>query len=158
MTTMWFQRDNDPWPAIRFQPILFLFLWIANWHIVFPGGGNASIDTLGIGAWEMWLGTGFICPPLLLLSWWLIEKCNGRWRYRGMWLRLAADMGELGVVVAFLWARLASADPYTDARVYGWIAISSMVAFLLVLVGRDIAMLGVVERLATKTRARDRHA
>jgi len=137
---------------VRFQPIMFAFLWIAMWHIASPGGGNAAIDALGIAAWPIWLATGFLCPPLLLLSWWLIEKQQGRWRYRGMWMRLAADVGEFGVLAAFLWARLTSMDPVTDAREFGWIAISSMAAFLVALVARDIVMLGVVEHIATRDR------
>ena len=148
----WPTDKTGQWPVIRYQPILFLFLWIGTFHVVLPGGGNASINALGGIAWVIWLVTGFACPPLLLLSWWLIDKQQGRWRYRGMWIRLSADMGELGVIFTFLWARLLSNDPPNDARVYGWIAITSMAVFMVFLVGRDIVMLSTVEHIAAEER------
>lgn len=151
-----FTYELDPWPMVKYQPILFTFMWVAMWHIVLPGGGNGAIDTLGITPWIIWLITGFTCPPLLLLSWYLIERCSGTWRYRGLWWRLAADIGEFGVLTAFLWARIAFVNPVTDAQVFGWIAISSMAFFLFRMVVRDVFILHAVRKLAAENRAKER--
>lgn len=154
------EGSEDPWPAIRFQPILFACIWVGTWHIAYPGGGEASIGRLFQGLWTAWLITGFTCPPLLVLSWWLIAKCAGRWRYRGMWLRLAADIGGFAVMFTYLYARLTSDDPPSDARVFGWILLTGCAFFILLCAGRDAWMLVVTEHRATQIRrdaTRDEH-
>ena len=125
-----------------------------------PGGGEFAIpDVLGPVMWPVWLTLGFWCPPQLLLSWWLIEKHTGKWRYRGLWLRLGADTGQLLALVAFLYSRLrtntAVVGGMTDAQIYAWIALSGCAFFILCCCGRDIHTLVVTEQVAKQARDLD---
>ena len=151
--TLFGGKESEPWPKIRFQPLLFAALWVATFHVAtIPGGGRFGMEQLVGGLWEWWLALSLGCPPLLLLSWWMIERCSGVWRYRGMFLRIGADVGQFLALVAFLWARIASTDPLTDARLYAWIVLSGCALFLLLCTERDSAMLIKTEQIARENR------
>lgn len=143
------------WRVLPFQPILSLFIFIAALII--------SIDSENAPLWKndlifvMWVGLSLACPPALLVSYILIKKYPGRPRYFGIWLRFAADIGQLAAVSAF-WVVLVSSkpeaaidlSPETATEFYAlkiWLAILVFMVFLVV---RDAWKIILTERIANK--------
>lgn len=105
----------------------------------------------------MWVGLSLACPPMLLVAHQLIKKYPGRLRYFGLWLRLAADIGQLAAVLAF-WILLITStpnalidlDPNTATEYYAlkiWLAV---IVFMVLLVIRDVWKIALTERVANK--------
>jgi len=160
VTWEWVRRTNtyllaDTWPVIRFQPILYLMLWGATLRLAFSPAlpPNFSEITTSPLFYDVWLAQGIIYPPMSMLAWFLIEKRSGITRFAGMWIRLAADLGMLSVVLSFhiadMWDRAGHGDYYQgEAHIYtryGWAAI---MFFLIFIVIRDVWTIAITERLA----------
>lgn len=137
------------WRPIRFQPILYPLLWLAVILVAITDNEPLRMsEIIGPGAYTAWLTVGFTAPPLCLAAWVLIRYTSGRWRLRGMWLRLAADLGQLGALAGYLAIRL-SVSGATDSRLYGHIIAVAACVFVAALVARDAWVLYLNERLAT---------
>jgi hypothetical protein len=54
-------------------------------------------DVIAHDFYSIWLGMGILGPLLALLSWHFIENKRGIWGFRGMWLRIAADICVLTI-------------------------------------------------------------
>lgn len=143
------------WRILPFQPILFFFIFLAALII--------SIDDTSAPLWVtdpvfvMWVGLSLACPPMLLVAHYLIKKFPGRPRYFGLWLRLAADIGQLAAVTAF-WILLVTTspnalidlDPSTATEFYAlkiWLAV---IVFMVFLVIRDVWKIVLTERIANR--------
>lgn len=137
-------------PVVDFRPILFASLWLATWHVSMPGG--SGMRQFGDAAWTGWVILGLLCPPLLFLSWWLIERTTGTWRYRGMYVRVAADAGQSLALMAYLYVRVISHDLNTDVRVYAWTVMLGCTLFILQCLGMDVSLIVKTERIAAQER------
>lgn len=152
----WVQRRLVPpkgapdWQRIAFQPMLYLCLWIAA-IIILVKGDFATIPPLfadehsGNAFW-IWASLSLICPPLALGSLWLIQSPHGEKKYRGLWLRIAADIGQLTAITVYLILRFAIGDWH----VYPMACIIACWIFVAHLVLRDAERIYTVEKLARK--------
>jgi hypothetical protein len=164
VTWEWVRRTNtyltaEKWPAIRFQPILYLILWGASIRLAVTPALPPNFSEISTSRmfYDVWLTQGIVYPPMALLAWFLIEKRSGLTRFAGMWMRLAADLGMLSVVLSFhiadMWDRAGHGDYYRgEAHIYtryGWAAI---MVFLAALVIRDVWTIAITETVARRIR------
>ena len=143
-------KGTADWRRIAFQPMLYLCLWVAA-IVIIVKGDFATIPPIfadehsGVAFW-LWSGLSLICPPLAMVSLWFIQSPHGERKYQGLWLRLAADVGQLTAVVVYLILRFAIGDWH----VYPMGALIACVIFVAHLVLRDAERIYVVEKLASK--------
>lgn len=151
----WLQRFALPpqgtadWQRIDFQPMLYAFLWIAAIVIMVVGDFNAYPQILADttdGAFWLWGGLSLGCPPLALFSVRMVQSLDGRTKYRGLWIRMAADIGQLTALTIYMVLRLSVGDYH----VYPIAALSACWVFIAHLVMRDAKRIIAVESLAKK--------
>ena len=150
----WVQRRLVPpkgtpdWQRIAFQPMLYLCLWISAIVIVvadrFQTAAFAS-EHAGNIFW-LWSGLSLLCPPMTIVSLWLIQSPHGDKKYRGLWLRLAADIGQCTAITVYLILRLAIGDWH----IYPFSCLIACWIFVCHLVLRDAERIYTVEKLARK--------
>lgn len=156
-----FTGGGRGWHRVPFQPVLFLFAWGAVARVAWTEETPINFDevfTTYTG--YAWVALGLLCPPLALFSWWLIRHC--RWRkaaLAGMWVRFAADVGQLSVL-AIYHVVTALADynrhVYGEDRVVGRYLVGACLLFSLLLVIRDVWALVVTERISRVIRRVER--
>lgn len=155
----WLQRwvvppqGTEDWQRVSFQPMLYTFTWIATWIILLfgdlstsahPGAfRDESIDTFWI-----WGSLGLTAPVLGIGSLRLITHGKGKWRYRGLWLRLCADIGQFTAMLLYTIARIGVGD----FHVYPVACMAACLLFVGHLNLRDIKRLREVEALAGEIR------
>jgi hypothetical protein len=138
------------WPIIAFQPILYLFLWGAFLRLAASPKVPASFaHVISDAYYQMWLGLGLVSPPLALLSWWLITHCRGLLRYRGMWFRLAADIGMFTSVLAYHLVVVLN-NPVNESRMFSRYIVAACMVFMLTLIVRDMWALQLTEQVARR--------
>jgi hypothetical protein len=147
----WFRHWEDRillenWIPIRFQPILFTFLFLGILFVLSHRRTLPAMQSVsGPVTAYTWLVLAVICPPLLFVAWVMIHYGTGRNTYRGYYLRFAADLGQTFSFSA--WLLMLMSDPTPEPEdAYAIIIISSILAFLAVLVLRDILKLVLLER------------
>ena len=152
------------WQRILFQPMLYLFLWVAVLIIVHRGNfstnfqfealdhSTMSIDVLN-RQWSFfwaWSALGLVCPPLALVSLWLIYRIkSGRWKYLGFWLRLSSDVGVSISLLSYCIFRFDTGD----YNIYPMAVITAATLFVLHLVFRDIGKVYEIEVLSRRIQA-----
>lgn len=142
--------DRRPWPLIPFTPIITLMLWGSALRLWSSPHAPADLqDSIPNTTYIGWLITGSTGPPLALLAWWMVTKREGIQRYRGMWVRLGADILCLTYVLAFHLAVVLNM-PATEARIFSRYCVASILLFLLAAVGRDVWALAITERVARR--------
>lgn len=141
---------GDDWAKVAFQPILYLTLWIAA-VVIFIVGDRHTVpfpDNVNPLFW-VWGGLSIVCPLAALGAVRLLRHAsNPRWKYRGLWLRLAADIFQLTAMSAYLAMRMAEGD----YQIYPVAALIAATVFVGHLVMRDCKHLKQVENLATDLR------
>jgi hypothetical protein len=140
---------QDGWSLVAFQPILYFFLWgaaIRLWIDADPPPNFDDIITQGF--YPVWLSLGIIGPPLALLSWFLIQKCYGKWTFIGMWVRWAADVTMFIAVLTYHLTNVAKAA--TESRIYSRYIVGATLVFILCLIVRDAWVIFITERLAMR--------
>lgn len=152
----WWRRLNEyvrtrRWPLVPFQPILYLFTWGAAlrlWDLQIEP--PAFDEVFRPGVYSLWLAMGVIGPPLALLSWVLIQKCGGRWRYVGMWTRLSADIlvGTTLLTYHIVIVRNVLGQPITESCIFSRYMLGASIVFTIVLTLRDVWVIICTERLA----------
>jgi hypothetical protein len=111
-------------------------------------GGYAS------GSYWVWMAMSLGCPALVLLSYVLPGKIAES-RYVSIWLRLAGDSGQLFALVAF---EVSTFKLISAAGLYRTVIFGAFVAFVVIMVLRDIALIIATERLARTMREEERSA
>ena len=165
MTWSWVLRTNkylisDVWPAVRFQAILYLFLWASCIRLAVSDVEPPSFSEINSSQYfyAAWLTQGIVSPTLAAVAWFLIEKRSGRKRYIGMWFRVAADIGMLSVIMAFHIADVSEVvSGGRGAHIferYGW---ASIIIFVVLLIIRDVWTLALTESTARKIRQSVNH-
>lgn len=143
----WFipPKGIEDWQRIAFQPMLFSFMWIgAVLHLVFGDLTAVHRDDLAGGVYVAWMGLSLITPPMALAALALIVHATGRWRLRGLWLRLGADIGFTAAMSTYLVVKLGSGDFHT----YSVFTLVAIVVFCAHLVMRDVKRLRQVETMS----------
>lgn len=155
----WLQRwvvppeGAEDWQRVSFQPMLYLATWIATWVILIAGDFASIPETFRDEAaktqvlWS-WGALGLLSPVIGIGSLRMITHGTGRWRYRGLWMRLGADVGQFAAMVIYLVLRIAVGDYH----VYPVACLASCGVFVMHLCFRDIRRLHEVESLAAKIR------
>jgi hypothetical protein len=142
-------RDSADWSRVSYQPMLYLGLFTGT-LIVLVWGDFATVPQHNLdreyGLFWIWGGLSTVCPVLALGSLHLIQNRTGRQRYRGLWLRLGADVGQFTAMGLYLWLRLV----WGDYHIMPISVFASATLFVLHLCFRDIHRLVEVERLATQ--------
>ena len=147
-----FLPSEDPldWELVPWQPLLFLATWVSALILLTMGDfGNIPFETSDTpassgGVEWIWLGLSLVCPPLALFSLWLTKHRTGKWRYRGFWLRLAADVGQCAALLTYTIARFMGGD----WRVYPTGILIASILFTAILTFRDIRTLIRAEKIA----------
>jgi len=141
------------WQHVRFQPILYLFVWAAALRIAVTNDLPIPPDEL-LTPWAetAWTITSLICPPLALLSWWLIVKSPlTRSALAGLWIRLGADAGQFAALLAYhvVAYRLATgpAAAVMEVAVYFRYITGACMVFCAMVVLRDLRAIVRVERM-----------
>lgn len=147
---------HDSWHRVAYQPVLFFFLWGAAVRLCFTRESHPSqiSGILSDQSETIWLGLSMICPPMALLSWWLILKARFQMAALiGLWMRLAADLGQLTALLVYHVATIQFAV-MRDAEVqvvFRYITGATCV-FVFLLVVRDIWAITATERVASMLR------
>lgn len=148
-----------PWPVVRFQPILYLFIWSATIRIIITEQIPIRFDLISPWIYKAWATLNVLCPLIALLALWLIRKCKwSRSTLVGIWLRLGSDIGMFLALLSFhLAGILSDADPslVEETTVFRRYIVASCLFFCLLLVVRDILAIVAVERLSIRIRHED---
>jgi hypothetical protein len=141
---------GDNWHRAPFQGILYLFLWAAAIKISVTGDQpipfSETLDPFSMGVWTV---LSLACPPMAFMAWWLIIRSRlPRAALIGLWVRLAADVGQFAALLAYHLVTL-NADLVTgEALIYLHYLTAAVLAFCLILVMRDLWSIVATERLA----------
>lgn len=154
MLRRWVGRLNtyileSHWVVVPFQPVLYFFIFGASIRL----GTNREqpIDFDGFiapGFYELWVFLGIIGPLITLLSWWLIQKVSGRWRFIGLWLRLSGDVQVFTIILAY--HIITTAQARTESTIYSRYIVGASIIFVIAMIIRDVWVLVVTERLAAR--------
>ena len=141
-------EGTDDWRKIAFQPMLYFFLWLGALTLLIFGGFFTDQPTFiyHSSLFWTWGGLSLFCPPLALVSLHLVTSPSGRKKYFGLWVRLAADVGQFVALVVYLAQRFR----VDDIHIYGQFSVVSCAVFVGHLVGRDVSRIISVEQLASK--------
>ena len=154
MTWDWVKRSNTyltsaAWPAVRFQPTLYFFIWGASIRLAINKSEPPNFDVIAHNFYVVWLTLGIVGPTLALLAWWLIQKRAGCWRFMGMWLRLSADISVTTVMLSYHIQNVINHSP-SESKIFGRYVSAAAMLFVIFLVIRDMWTLVLTERLAGK--------
>lgn len=134
-------RARHRWRAagVPFAPVLACFLWGATIWIWLDDSTPPIPLKEALAGWTepAWVALSLTCPPLMLLSWWLthFSRLPGAER-AGMWMRLAADAGQLSALLAYHVATLR--EMIDESRVYERNIVMAVSAFLALSTIRDV--------------------
>lgn len=151
----WMQRWLIPpkgiedWQRIAFQPMLYTCMWIgAVLHLTIGDVTAIERDDAPAGVYLAWMSLSLLTPPMALAALILIVHTTGRWRLRGLWLRLGADIGFTAAMSTYLVVKLGSGD----FHIYSVWTLVAIVIFCAHLVMRDTKRLRQVEAMAKEFR------
>ena len=152
----WLQRwivpqESDDWARVPFQPMLYFCLWFAAIVMLIWGDFAAHpepfSDLMTTGTFWAWGGLSLLCPPLALGSLRMIrDDAPGHWKYRGLWLRLGADIGQFVALMMYTIVRF----QIGDYHVYPVACLVACGLFVFHLILRDAKRLREVEVLASQ--------
>lgn len=152
----WF--SDDGWHRVPFQPILYFMLWGAVLRMIVVDDPPIQFEKVfHPSTATAWLVLGVVCPPLALLSWWLIMHCRwSRAALAGLWVRLGADLGQFTALITYHIVTVLTLPPvFNESRVYARYAVGACMLFVATLVVRDVWALVATERLASRMRRGD---
>ena len=148
----WVKRSNTyltsaAWPAVRFQPTLYFFIWGASIRLAINKSEPPNFDVIAHNFYVVWLTLGIVGPTLALLAWWLIQKRAGRSRFIGMWLRLSADVQVATVLLSYHMVSVIDRN-MTEARLFVRYVLAATIIFAIIVVIRDIWAIILTEHVA----------
>lgn len=152
----WF---DTPWRVVPAQPILYLFLWIAAWHVIITTANTRlGFEEIGLGTFTYcaWNVLVLISPPVVTVAWLLIRHGHGTDRVWAFWLRLGGDMAMFAALLAYLTTRLTILghrnDTIADSPLFSLITISGVEVLVGAFITVDIGALILLDRTARKVR------
>ena len=140
---------TSDWQRIAFQPMLYLALWVGAIVVIIWGDIWSMPPTLrdtSEGVFIVWGTLSLFCPPLGLIALWMIQSESGVVKYRGFWMRLAADIGQFTALFVYVAYRF----HIGDYHVMTMAVLVACVVFIGHLVMRDAKRVHAVENLAKK--------
>ena len=138
-----------PWALVRYQPILYLFLFGATIRLWVDDSEPPEFKALiAEHFYGIWLILGVCSPLLSALAWFLIVRRSGRKRFLGMWLRLASDIGVATVLLSYHAVTSWLAPVETEQAIFSRYMCGATLVFVVSLIIRDVWTLVVTERLA----------
>lgn len=150
------QRGNEffkkEWRIMAYQPVLYFFVFGASIRLWHNNTTPPNFDVIAHDFYNIWLGMGIAGPLLALLSWHLIKNKRGIWGFRGMWLRIAADICVLANILSYHIAlnNLNAPLVYAEGRIYSRYIVGSTIIMCLIWIIRDLWTLTVTEILASR--------
>lgn len=156
---MWKFLHINLFPETNFEARLALKADLAWQPYLHPAVLIGCLLTLAFGDRDMippvdhwdwlWLAAGIVSPLLGFASIWMMKTKTGRARYRAFWLRLAANLGIITAMTVYEIARFSTEirHPIEYHPIVDTVFISA-IAFMTVVVVRDIRFLIVVEKVA----------
>lgn len=145
----------DSWGMIPFQMLLYTFIFAAGISLWVIDAPLPPLEILAPHIYWLWLSLCILCPVIALLSWFCIMQFSGRWKYRGYWFRLAGDSGMFFALLAFHLSIVMTRPEITEARVFSRFWRLAVIAFVFVLVIRDIWSIIITEKTARKLGCRE---
>jgi hypothetical protein len=150
---LWGARVFAPgkWHKVSFQPILYLFSWGAILRISISDDMPIRFDQIQPVTYATWQAFGLTAPPLALLSWWLICRCNRRCSScLGIHLRLAADIMQFSTLLTFHIAGILNCIDCNNMEmtVYRRYLVAAGLVFIFALIIRDIWVIVLSNRVA----------
>lgn len=145
----WASTPTDHWGVLPAVPVLYFFMLTGTLHIIATPGGTIS-GVPHIPAWGalIWRVSGLVAPLLATLAWYLVNKRSGKPRLFGMWLRFAGDFSQMISLLVFVVMRTAYSPVTDDAHIYLMHLAYGVLAFVLMLVARDVWILLKVQEIA----------
>ena len=135
-------------PRPSFRPLLCLCVFGAAIRMASTDLTHLPIDDVfPAGTYTVWAVIALTSPPLALVAWWLVHCTTGRWRYRGLWFRLASDIGVFTVVLAYH-VTTVLINPISELRLMSRYVVAATLLYLIGLIISDVAALVKAERIA----------
>ena len=142
-------KGIEDWQRIAFTPMIYTCMWIgAVLHLTVGDVTAIERDDAPAGVYQAWMGLSLLTPPMALAALALIVHTTGRWRLRGLWLRLGADVGFLAAMSTYLIVKLGSGD----FHIYSVWTLIAIIIFCVHLVMRDTRRLRQVEAMSREFR------
>lgn len=139
-------QSRRSWWVLPLQPIFAVTVLVAGVAAVWPTDFSDFHDQLGPVAAHAWLTLGVVAPSMTLVSYGLILRCSGLWRYAGFWLRAGGDIGQAIVLAVFTMMHVTYTN--SDEDIYVTVCFSGALLALLVMIVRDVWEIVLTERLA----------
>lgn len=145
----WADRFTDTWGALPAEPILYFFMLTGLIQIIAtPKASTGQITDTPIWVSDTWRISGLVAPLLCILAWYLVNKRTGRQRLFGLWVRFAGDFGQAIALTVFLIIRSTNVPVDDDAHVYLMHLLTGVLAFVVMLVLRDVWILLKIEEIS----------
>lgn len=142
----------SPWKAIPFVPIVYTFMWGGRLRVFWTNEKPIRFEDLGPYVYDMWLTIGFICPPLVFMSWIMVTRCYGKCIVLGMWLRFGSDTALFSSLLAFHLSDTVVYRVTDETHIYTRYLIASILFFLLLNIIRDIWIIRQTNCVAKRLR------
>lgn len=144
----WFlPPPNADWHPVRYQPILYTFVWVGaliTW--IFGASDPPIANPTIIHLAHVWLVPALLSPMMGLLSMWMITRGSGTTRYWGFWLRLGANLGMGFALADYCIFRFAMGNLYLTEMM----CLAASTLFVMHLIGFDIQLLRTTEKVARR--------
>jgi hypothetical protein len=138
---------------LSFRHFLYLTIWVGTLVIIVKGDFAAiprELQDEAAGAFWVWGGLTLWATPTAILSDYLIHR-SPPCKYRAMWLRMGADVGQFVSILVYMILRF-----YTgDYHVYSTSVLFAALGYVGYLALWDINQLIGVERLASRLEKKD---
>lgn len=136
-------QDVIPFTPILATALVVAVFWRVRSDAPLVGLLNSPIIFLA------WMTIGIVAPAMLLAAWLMITRMTGRWRTSGHFLRLSADLSMAFILSAYDFAHHAKNHPTSLATRLG------IIAFVLILVSRDVWQIVDIVKEALRRRNQD---
>ena len=136
---------------LSWEPWLHASVWIGVILTLIFGETNL-IPPVDFADWT-WLVFGLAAPVVGFSSVWMLANCEGRYRYIGLWLRMAADAGLVVALISYLAHHIQHEVGCPGKSPFSIMADTVLAAaawYTATLVYRDIKFLRATEHLASE--------
>lgn len=139
------EAKNTPGSNLPWEPWLHCAVWLGViTTLIF---GEVFLVPPGDVVDWVWIVFGLVSPVVGFSSQWMLEFCQGRYKYIGLWVRMVADIGLAIAMFSYLVNHLV--NPYKiQFAIMSDVVVFFCAWFTLTLVSRDIRFLVTTERIA----------
>jgi len=141
--------------TFMFRSLLYLFSWLGGVVILIWGDFMAiatdDMENQAQHVFWTWLGLCLWAGPMAFAANVFVWR-SPRHRYRGMWLRLGSDIGQLSGIICYLLLRILVGDTH----IYSSFILMGVAGYVIHLIFWDIHQLVGIEMLAHKLEKKKR--